>query len=479
LIMGVVGCLLGTSGLAGWDPSSSVVQFALLAAVAALAWLASRVRPPDLFPPILALAISGLALWVVWQVTVGMDMAASAVSNLPEEIRASATERLTSGRAFASQLLPSPLAVLFATALPLLLVRIRRRRSSVVWGIGVALCAVGLVLTKSPIGAALALMACSALALRHGNRLLLWVALLLVPVLAVVIVARADVQELEPVHLRLDNWHTAIWVWSGAPAAGVGMGGFAQAAQAVPFEVGNYPRHAHSLPLEWLAELGPIGLLAFIVAAAALCRLLRRLWPEHPELAVALAVIPAHNLFDFSFFGSGVALTWSILLGWSIASVRLTSEAAAPPARGRVVFVTTVAAVFAATALHVTSIAVEESAAARETAVERMEEAITAARLAPWRVDPLGVVAGAALDSSDPHRILIASELLERRRWLRPRSSAFASLRARLAVAANHAPRAVAEAWTAAAGKPGDELHSANFEALVEKLKTGSEDGAP
>jgi hypothetical protein len=427
----------------------------------------------------LALAISGLAVWGAWQVVVGMELAASAVSSLPEEMQASATERLASGRAFASQLLPSHLAVLFATALPLLLIRIKARWASVVWGVGAALCVLGLVLTKSPVGVALALVACSVLALRRRRRFLPWVALLLVPVLAVVIVVRADVQELEPVQLRLDNWRTAMWVWSGMPAAGVGMGGFAQAAQAVPFEVGNHPRHAHSLPLEWLAELGPVGFLAVILATAALCRLLRRLWPERPELAVALAVVPAHNLVDFSFFGSGVALAWSILLGWSIASVRLPSETAKQPARGRVVFVTAVAAVFAATALHMTSIAVEESAAVREAADERMDAAITAAHLAPWRIDPLGLVAGAALDSSDPHRVITASQLLERRRWLRPRSSAFASLRARLAIAANHAPMAVAESWTAASGMPGAEIHSANFETLVEKLEIGSEDDAP
>jgi O-antigen ligase len=336
-----------------------------------------------------------------------------------------------------------------------------------------------LVLTKSPIGAALAVTACAALALHRKRRLLLWVVLLLVTVLVVVVVARSDVQELEPVQLRLDNWRTALWVWSEAPAAGVGVGGFAQASQDVPFEVGNHPRHAHSLPLELLAELGPIGLLSFLFAAVALGRLLRRLWPERPELAVAVAVIPVHNLVDFSLYGSGVALVWAILLGWSIASVRPGPDTAGPPARGRVVFVTAVAAVFAATALHVTSVAVEESAAARESAIEGMDAAIAAARLAPWRVEALAVVAGKALDSADPDRIATASDLLERRRWLRPRSTAFADLRSRLAVASEHAPTAVAEAWTAASSEPPRGTRSADLETLLQQLETGGEDVAP
>lgn len=471
--------VLVASGLAGWDPSSAVVQIVLLAAVVTLAWLASRVPPPESWPALLALAISGLTVWGVWQVLVGMDLATSAVLNLPEEMRAPAAERLASGRAFASQLLPSHLAVLLATALPLLLVRVRPHISALLWGAGATSCVIGLALTKSPIGAALAIMACGALALHRRKRLLVWVVLLLVPVLAIVIFARGDVQEMEPVQLRLDNWRTAVWVWSGSPSAGVGPGGFAQAAQDVPFQVGNRPRHAHSLPLEWLAELGPVGLLAFMVAAAALCRLLWRLWPERPELAAAIAVVPVHNLVDFSFYGSGVVLAWAVLLGWSMACLRPWPETAAPPAQGRVVCVLAVTVVFAAVALHATSIAVEESAATRETAIEKMDIAVTAARLAPWRVDPLGLVAGAALDSADGDRIVAAARLLERRRWLRPRSPAYASLLARLAMAANRVPTAAAEAWTAAAtGRPG-EVHSENLEVLLEGLETGGDDGIP
>jgi len=479
LFVGAVGCVLWASGMAGWDPALAVVEIALLAAMVMLAWLASRVPPPERLPALLALAISALTLWGLWQVAGGMDQAASGIAHLPDEMRVAAAERLASGRAFASQLLPSHLAVLLATALPILLAQMRPRRSALPWAMGSTLCMVGLVLTRSPIGAALALLACAALALRRRRGLLLWVALLLVPVLVVVVVGRGDVVELEPVQLRLDNWRMAVWVWSKAPAAGVGIGGFAQAAQAVPFEVGNRPRHVHSLPLEWLAELGPVGLLASAYAAFALWWLLRRLWPERPELAVALAVVPAHNLVDFSFYGSGVALAWAVLLGWAIAIVRQRSEPVSAPASGRVVFVAAVAAVLAATVLHVTSIAVEESAAVRERPTERMDGALQARRLAPWRIDSLGLITAAALDTSDAARIAEALSELDRGGWLRPRSAALAGLRARLAIAVDEAPTAAAAAWTASSDQPSNEVHAANLDALLHQLDSGAEDVVP
>jgi O-antigen ligase len=440
-----------------------------------LMWLASRVSPPERWPALLALVISTLALWGLWQVATGMDQAASAVGQLPVGIQTAAAERLASGRAFASQLLPSHLAVLLATALPLLLWRLRLRWSALPWMVGSVLCVVGLVLTRSPVGAALALGACGVLAVSRGKRLLLLTALVLVPVLVAAIAGRGDVIELEPVQLRLDNWRTAIWVWSTAPASGVGVGGFAQAAQAVPFEVGNRPRHAHSLPLEWLAELGPTGLLAFVFAGLALWRLLKKLWPKRPDLAVALAVAPLHNLVDFSFFGSGITLAWAVLVGWAMAFVNTSSEPEPAPARDRVVFVAAVAAVLAATVLHVTSVMVEESAFERKIPSERLEWALEARRLAPWRVDPLGLVATAALETGDSQRISEARAELDRGRWLRPHSAALAGLRAELAVAAGMAPTAVSEAWISASEQPYDETRAENLESLLGRLDSGAE----
>lgn len=479
LIAGTVGLTLLASGVAGWDPASAIVEISLLAAAAMLIWLASREAPPERWPALLALVISTLTLWGVWQVAWGMDEAASSVGQLPVGIQTAAAERLASGRAFASQLLPSHLAVLLASSLPLLLWRLRLRWSALPWALGSVLCMVGLVLTKSPVGIVLALGACGMLAAVRKKRLLILAAVVLVPVLVAVISGRGDVMELEPVQLRLDNWRTAFWVWTTAPAAGVGIGGFAQAAQAVPFEVGNRPRHAHSLPLELLAELGLIGLIAFVFAGVALWRLLCRLWPERPELSVALAVVPIHNLIDFSFFGSGVTLAWAVLVGWAMGFVKTPSEPDPTTTLGRVVFVTAVVGVLAATVLHVTSLMVEESAFKRVSPTERLDRAFEARRLAPWRVDPLGLVAAAALETGDPRRVSEALVELDRGRCLRPRSAALAGLRAQLATAAGMAPMAVSEAWISKNEQPSDVARAEDFRGILRRLDSGTEDDSP
>ncbi len=258
--VGGIGVLL-VSGLAGHDPSAAIAGVSLVATITVLIWLASRETPPESWPAVLALVIAGLSIWGVLQVTAGPEHTEAILRQLPEALRSAGSERLASGRAFASQPLPSHLAVLFATALPLLLVRVRWRWNAAPWIAGCALCVFGLALTRSPIGVGLALAACAALAVARGGRSLRLVVGVLVLVLAVVIVARGDVLELEPVSLRLDNWRTAVWVWSTSPAAGVGFGGFGQVAQTVPFAVGNRPRFAHSLPLGVAGRAWPGGFL--------------------------------------------------------------------------------------------------------------------------------------------------------------------------------------------------------------------------
>jgi len=470
----IAGCVLAASGLLGWDPASGIRELWLFTAVIVVVWLASREAPPDHHPAVLAVLLSVLAIWGIWQVGGGLERAGVQATELPTAIQAGVIERVASGRAFASQLLPSHLAALLATALPLLLLRIRPRWSGTPWIVGSALCVVGLVLTRSPVGAALALGACAVLTVaRKSSKRLLWVVLILLLALAVVTVWRGDVMELEPVSLRLDNWRTSLWVWSSAPAAGVGPGGFAQASQAVPFEVGNRPRHAHSLPLELLAEFGPAGLAAFLFATWALWRLVRGLWPLRPELAVAVVVIPAHNLVDFSLFGSGVALPWAVLLGWAIA-FRQPAVAPERAPRGRLLLVVLATIALAATILHATSRTVEVSAAARPSPDGRLLGALQARRLAPWRVEPVGLAAISALETGDRKKITIAAEEIDRARWLRPHSAALAGLRARLGLALGAGPTAVSEAWNARHGQPANAEHGVLFDDVMQRLDPGA-----
>ncbi len=317
------------SAAAGDDLATAAVELALAAAVAALVWTASREEPPEALPRWLALGLAALALWALWQVTVGFDRAEPAVAALPEALRANAAERIGSGRAFASLLLPGHLAVVLATALPILAAAVRPSWRAVGWLVGSLLCGVGLVLTRSPIGISLAVLALAVLAARRRRALLIAGLVALAIGLVAVVAMRGDVGELEPLRLRADNWQTAIWAWRSSPLTGVGLGSYGQATRAVPIEVGNLPAHAHSLPLEWLAELGIVGLLAAAAGGLWLACLLRRLWPRRPELAVALAVVPLHNLVDFSLYTSGVALAVG-------SSARLGSGGrAAGPAGGR------------------------------------------------------------------------------------------------------------------------------------------------
>jgi hypothetical protein len=232
------------------------------------------------------------------------------------------------------------------------------------------------------------------------------------------------------------------------------------------------------LPLELLAELGPVGLLACVLATVALWRLARDLWHERPELALALAVIPVHNLVDFSLYSSGVTMAWTILLGWGMSFRTRNRGLPSPSANGRIILVSAAALAVAATLLHVTSITVEESAAFQADPRERFEGAVRARRLAPWRVDPLGLVANAALETGEPRLVSAALGELEKGRWLRPRSAAMASLHARLAMAAGEVPTAAAGAWTAAAEQPSNRSRVREFEALLEHLERRADDDA-
>ncbi len=464
-----VGVLL-FSGLVGTDPSAAISGCSLIAAMVTLFWLASREAPSFHWPAVLALLISGLSIWGLLQLTAGPEHAESILLQLPEPLRAAGSERLAAGRAFASQPLPSHLAVLLATALPLLLARFRRRWSALPWLVGVVLCVVGLALTRSPIGVGLALVACIALAVARGGRSIRLTVVVLTLVLAAVVAARGDVLELEPVSLRLDNWRTAVWVWSTSPATGVGFGGFGQVAQTVPFAVGNRPRFAHSLPLEWLAELGPIGLLVVFAGGYALWRLIRDLWVQRPDLAVAVAVVPAHNLVDFSMHGSGVLLPWAVLVGWA-AAFRGGPSFSGGGTRGRSAAVAIAALAMAATFLQATSVTVLNSAMRRAEPDERFEGALEARRLAPWWSETLSAVAVAALESRDRRKIVEASVELEVGRWLRPRSASLADLRSHLDEALGDAPSAVAEAWTARHLSPYNPVYREREAQLLRQLQ--------
>lgn len=459
----------GLSAVSGWDPASAVGEVGLVVAVATAIWLASREPLSESSLWWFALGLAALAVWAIWQAAGGLEQAKPTVADLPPHMQANALARLASGRAFASFVLPSHLGVVLATALPLLISGIRRSAAGVVSFVGCALCVVGLLLTQSPVGIVLAIGV--SLTVLAGRRR--WPALTAAAVLACGMVAafvvRPDLTALDPVRLRLDNWRTAVWVWSTSPVAGVGVGGYGQASQAVPFDVGNHPAHAHSLPLEWAAELGAIGILAVVIGVLALATLVRRLWHDQRALAASIMVVPIHNLVDFSLYTSGVALVWALLVGWGLATVR--RPVSRPTGRWlRLAAFAGTAAMVGVTTLHATSVVVQRSAAAQAHSWQRFDGMVRAHRLAPWRLDPVTAAAIEGLESGDSPTVAAAARLLDSSRAMRPASASLASLASRLAALQGHAPRAVSEAWAAAHAQPFVHAHGEHLEALVGRL---------
>jgi O-antigen ligase len=465
------------SALGGEDRAAAAGELALAAAAAALAFMASREEPRERLQRLLALGLAALALWALYQVTVGFERAGEAVAALPDALQANAAERIASGRAFASLLLPGHLAALLATALPILAAAVRPSWRSAGWLSGALLCGVGLLLTRSPIGIGLALLAVGALAARRRRTLLVIGLLALAVALAAVIASRSDVAKLDPVRLRVDNWQTAVWVWRSSPLTGVGLGSYGQATRAVPLAVGNLPAHAHSLPLEWLAELGLAGLVAAGALAIALAGLLWRLWPRRPELAVALAVVPLHNLVDFSLYTSGVAIPWAVLLGWGVAATR-PARPVVEGGRRRVPMVAASALAVAAALLHFTSVAVETAAGSAADSAQRVGGALEAQRLAPWRGSPPLLAAAAAIDLGDADRLAAAAGALERARWWRPRSASLAAAAGEVALARGFVPTAAADTWRAQAVQPRSGERRDAWVRLVSRLEA-ADDAAP
>ncbi len=464
--------LLVVSGLSGADPSGAMRSGALVAALAALGWCASRERPDRWAITGLALGIAALGLAALWQVVAGLDRAAAELGSLPEGLQEDAAARLAEGRAFATMVVPGHLAVVMAMALPVLVEALRERRWRLPAAAGIVTATTGVVLSRSPLGAGLAALAVLAVLLARHRRAALGAAVLGLVAVVGISVARTDLGRLEPLRLRAENWRVAAWVWSTAPVAGVGFGGYGQASLAVPFPTENLPSHAHCLPLEWLAELGVAGAALLVLAAAGLGGAVRRCWRDRPGLAAAVAVVPLHNLADFSLWTSGVAIPWAVLLGWAVSRPPAPLPTEGPVGRRRAAAFGLAAAAVVAGVLHLTSSEVGRAAAAAEGPAARVETWRRAHQLAPWRVGPLVSLGAAALEADRPDLADLALAELDRWRWLRPRSASLASLASQLELMTGELQAAVIEAWTAHRARPMD----GRLREQADRLLTAAED---
>lgn len=488
--------VLGQAG--GWNRSEAISQIFLVGAIVATIWLASRQAPNDWMIEVFALGLIGLAAWGLWQSLGGLEQLQGLTEELPEHLRAGASARIGRGRAFASLLLPSHLAVVLATALPVLVVRIDGSSRGKFFGFAFLLGSVGLLATRSPVGVALAVVACALVRIQISRqrplskaspdvlrsepgqsfglesakpRHLFWT--LVVGLLAVGLVVgfRPDVLRLEPIALRLDNWSSALWVWSTAPFAGVGLGGFGLAAQTVPWSVGNHPVHAHSMPLELLADLGLFGLAVWVGAAVWFINLVKRVWIHRPDVAAALMVIPIHNLLDFSLYTSAVALPWAVLLGWSIvltAQRGHQSRNVTDAFRWIPVFV---GALAVGVAVLVVAADVFDGAARSEVPFDsRFDWAVRAATLVPWSSDATDLVGALALENGHQHVVREALLLVETRRWQVPGSAARAQLTGRLKALTGDPVEGAAELWKAQRFQPYEPRRREDFESTAKDL---------
>jgi len=445
------------------DREAALGQLGLLAAAAAAGWLSAR-RQQRRIVSAVAAGVALLATWGIYQVAWGFAAAERGLGALPAPLREAAAYRLATRRPFAGLALPGHLAVLLATALPVLLDRIARGRRRAAWGALLALDLVALGLTRSLLGALLASGVLLATAPSRWRRPAAAAAVLAVAAAAAV---RPDLVRLEPFLQRLDNWRTAAWVWWHHPFLGVGPGGLRQASQRVPFAVRSVSAYAHDLPLQALAELGLPGLLVLLLAGRALVRLLRRGWAVDRPLALAVAVVALHNLLDFSLYVSGVALPWAVLLGQLHAEVRARDPAPAP-ARGRAAAVAACALALAMAALGATSRTLEEAAAAaREPAA-----AVRAHRLAPWRAGPALLAASLVGKGDGASRLARAvRERLRVARWARPGSATLELAEARVDLLLADPVSALAAAERARELRPGWRPAEAMATALRRRLE--------
>jgi hypothetical protein len=216
--------------------------------------------------------------------------------------------------------------------------------------------------------------------------------------------------------------------------------------------------------------VGFAGGLAVCVGAMWFVTILMRLWPNRPSLAVALAIVPLHNMADFSLYTSGVAIPWAILLGWGLAETKSSAE---PPSGRwtRVLLVTASAGVVALTMLHATSVILERAAFATIESTRRFDDAAQAYRLAPWRMSAVSLAAAAAVESGDPIQVDEASRLITKAQRWRPRSAVLAEARGRLDLAVGNVPTGVAGLWEAARAQPAVEERKRTLNRLLGQLE--------
>jgi hypothetical protein len=299
------------------------------------------------------------------------------------------------------------------------------------WGAALALVAVAIVLTRSLAAPVIAGALLLPLVVRKPCSRYVRVAVaVLLAVAIAVLVLRHDLASLEPLRLRWVNWQTAAWVFAQHPWLGVGLGGVGQASLLAPTAAANITPYAHNTYLQLLAELGLAGVGLLAAGACALWRLIRTGLSAHPGLTLAVAVIPLHNVVDFSAYAPEVLLPWAVLAGTLTGRGFPLPER---PLRGGVLLTLVGGGVLLSALAWRSEI---ELASAASPPARAVGSAMDAARWAPWALTPVELAASLALESDAPASVLAEVDAqLGARAWVSPRSGSWAEGRCRLLLA--------------------------------------------
>lgn len=420
-------------------------QHSLLFLAAALLFGLARLRPAsEAALGVLALAIAAASVTVFVQAARGFAGAQDLLGELAPALREAAAARLSGGRPFGTTSLPGHFACLLVLVTPLLIERGVRSRgwARAAWWSSVVPVAAAVVLTRSlaALGVA-AVVGLIALTRRRRVEMLIGGGVTLGALVTAAVMLRGDMSTLEPLHLRWINWMTAVSAFASHPLLGVGLGGIGQAGLTAPTAAANITPYAHNTYLQLLAELGLAGLGLVVAGVAALVRVVGRGLSVAPALALAVAVVPLHNLVDFSAYMPEVLLPWAVLLGTLVGRL----DAAPPrPLSSRVLVPLLAGGVLLSTLAWRGE--VDLTSAAARSGDDSASRALAAARFTPWEITPLLVAADQVWTATLSRPLLLRLDrALAERAWVRPCSSSWAEARARVLLALGR--RGEARVW--------------------------------
>jgi hypothetical protein len=214
-------------------------------------------------------------------------------------------------------------------------------------------------------------------------------------------------------HVRSQYWRVAVDAANAHPLAGSGAGTFSNwwlEERSVPLST----QEAHSLYLETLAELGPLGLALLLAALAVPLAAAVRI--KEPALAAALVAYDVGAAVDFHWELAGVTVP-VVLLG-ATAVVHASKRGRDVP---RAVTVPVFAALTAAALLAYAGaarLASAQDALRRGDRIGAVAEARSALRFAPFSSDAWGVI-GDAESSPAAYRRALALDPHDWSLWAR------------------------------------------------------------